>query len=76
MDTSNVTFNNETSDVVFMSFPVEIFDNPEIRQLLGKVWRVLEVKVRSGGTSLSRSKGNSLPIRIYEWIQRVTKIFR
>jgi len=69
-DTSKLPFNNETFDAVFMSFTLELFDTPEIPQLLNEVRRVLKVKGRLGVTSLSKSKGNSLPIRIYEWIHR------
>jgi len=53
-----------------MSFSFELFDTPEIPQLLNEVRRVLKVKGRLGVTSLSKSKGDSLPIRIYEWIHR------
>ena len=69
-DASKLPFNNETFDAVFMSFTLELFDTPEIPKLLNEVWRVLKVKGRLGVTTLSRSKGNSLPIRIYEWIHR------
>jgi len=69
-DASKLPFNNETFDAVFMSFTLELFDTPEILQLLNEVRRVLKVNGRLGVTSLSRSKGNSLPIRIYEWIHR------
>jgi demethylmenaquinone methyltransferase/2-methoxy-6-polyprenyl-1,4-benzoquinol methylase len=69
-DASRLPFNNETFDAVFMSFTLELFDTPEIPQLLNEVRRVLKVKGRLGVTSLSKSKGNSLPIRIYEWIHR------
>ena len=69
-DASKLPFNNETFDAVFMSFTLELFDTPEIPQLLNEVRRVLKVKGRLGVTSLSKSKGNSPPIRIYEWIHR------
>lgn len=69
-DASKLPFNNETIDAVFMSFTLELIDTPEIPQLLNEVWRVLKVKGRLGVTSLSRSKGNSSPIRIYELMHR------
>jgi len=69
-DVSKLPFNNGTFDAVLMSFTLELFDTPEITKLLNEVWRVLKVKCRLGVTTLSRSKGDSLPIRIYEWIHR------
>jgi ubiquinone/menaquinone biosynthesis C-methylase UbiE len=69
-DACKLPFKNETLDAVFMSFTLELFDTPEIPQLLNEVRRVLKVNGRLGVTSLSRSKGNSLPIRIYEWVHR------
>ena len=69
-DVTKRPFKNGTFDAVLMSFTLELFDTPEIPKLLNEVWRVLKVKGRLGVTSLSGSKGNSLPIRIYEWIHR------
>ena len=69
-DAYKLPFSNETFDAVFMSFTLELFDTPEIPQLLNEVRRVLKVGGRLGVTSLSRSKGNSVPIRIYEWTHR------
>jgi demethylmenaquinone methyltransferase/2-methoxy-6-polyprenyl-1,4-benzoquinol methylase len=69
-DAFKLPFNNETFDAVFMSFTLELFDTPEILQLLNEVWRVLKVKGRLGVVSLSRAKGNSTALRIYEWVHR------
>ena len=54
-DASKLPFSNETFDAVFMSFSLELFDTPEIQQLLNEVRRVLKVKGRLGVTSLSKS---------------------
>ena len=69
-DASKLPFINETFDVVFMSFTLELFDTPEIPQLLHEVKRVLKSGGRLGVTSLSRTKQNSIVLRIYEWIHR------
>jgi demethylmenaquinone methyltransferase/2-methoxy-6-polyprenyl-1,4-benzoquinol methylase len=67
-DAAKLPFINETFDAVFMSFTLELFDTPEIPQLLNEVRRVLKVGGRLGVASLSRIKGNSVALRIYEWI--------
>ena len=69
-DASNLPFVDETFDAVFMSFTLELFDTPEIPQLLNEVKRVLKAGGRLGITSLSRTKGNPITLRIYEWIHR------
>lgn len=69
-DASKLPFINETFDAVFMSFTLELFDTPEIPQLLNEVRRVLKAGGRLGVASLSRTKGNSIALRIYEWIHR------
>ncbi len=69
-DASRLPFINETFDAVFMSFTLELFDTPEIPQLLNEVRRVLKAGGRLGVASLSRTKGNSIALRIYEWTHR------
>ena len=69
-DASKLPFTNETFDAVFMSFTLELFDTPEIPLLLNEVRRVLKAGGRLGVTSLSRAKGNSIALRMYEWIHR------
>ncbi len=69
-DASKLPFIDETFDAVFMSFTLELFDTPEIPQLLNEVRRVLKVGGRLGIASLYRIKGDSVAIRIYEWIHR------
>ena len=70
-DASNLLFIDETFDAVFMSFTLELFDTPEIPLLLNEVKRVLKAGGRLGVTSLSKAKGNSIALRVYEWIHRV-----
>lgn len=69
-DASKLPFMDETFDAVFMSFTLELFDTPEIPLLLDEVRRILKAGGRLGITSLSRAKGNSIALRMYEWIHR------
>ena len=69
-DASTLPFINETFDAVFMSFTLELFDTPEIPLLLNEVRRVLKAGGRLGIVSLSKAKGTSIALRMYEWIHR------
>jgi len=65
-DASNLPYSNETFGAVLMSFTLELFDTPEIPQVLGEIKRVLKVGGRLAIVSLSKINGNSWAIRIYE----------
>lgn len=69
-DASKLPFSDETFNEVFMSFTLELFDTPEIPQLLSEVRRVLKMGGRLGIVSLSKARGSSIALRIYEWIHR------
>ncbi len=67
-DAARLPFDNETFNAVFISFTLELFDNPEISTVLGEVGRVLKPGGRLGVVSLSKTNVDSPPVRIYEWI--------
>ncbi|MFC1865997.1 class I SAM-dependent methyltransferase [Chloroflexota bacterium] len=69
-DALYLPYSNETFDAVLMSFTLELFDTPEIPQVLKEVERILKVGGKLAIATLSKSNGNSLAVRIYEWMHR------
>ncbi len=64
-DAANLPFSSDSFDGVFMSFTLELFDTPEIPQLLQQCHSIL----RPGGriVIVSLIKKASKAVRIYEW---------
>lgn len=67
-DAANLDFVKPGSlDGVFMSFTLELFDNPEIPRVLNECHRILKPGGRAVAVSMTKSNPPGAAVRIYEW---------
>ncbi len=67
-DATNLDFIEADSlDGVFMSFTLELFDNPEIPHVLQECRRVLKSGGRAAIVSMTKTNPPGLAVRLYEW---------
>ena len=69
-DAAQLPCRNGSFDVVFMAFTLELFDSPQIPEVLYEVRRVLKPKGRFGVVSMSKENGGSVMVRLYEWVHQ------
>jgi ubiquinone/menaquinone biosynthesis C-methylase UbiE len=70
-DAIKMPYTDNEFDAVFMSFALELFDSPEIPQVLAETKRVLMPNGRLGVVGMSK-EGGALPLmRLYEWLHQV-----
>lgn len=67
-DAANLDFIEAGSlDGVFMSFTLELFDNPEIPRVLQECHRILKPAGRIAIVSMTKTNPPGLAVRMYEW---------
>jgi len=67
-DAVSMPFDKSTFDAVFMSFVLEVFATPEIPRVLEQIKQVLKPGGRLGVASMSKENGESVFLKLYEWI--------
>ena len=63
-----IPFPDNQFDAVFLSFTLELFDTPEIPNVLRRCHRVLKSKGRVGVVALAKQETTA--VHIYEWFHR------
>lgn len=67
-DAVNLNFiQSSRLDGVFMSFTLELFDNPEIPRVLQECHRILKPEGRLAVVSMTKSDPSGMVVRLYEW---------
>jgi len=66
-DAIKLPYYNNKFNAVFLSFTLELFDTPEIPEILKEIKRVLRPNGRLGIVSISKENGNSVFLKLYEW---------
>jgi demethylmenaquinone methyltransferase/2-methoxy-6-polyprenyl-1,4-benzoquinol methylase len=66
-DATHLPYPDNSMDAVFMSFALELFDTPEIPQVLAECKRVLRSGGRIGVAAITKEGRDGFAIEAYEW---------
>lgn len=66
-DAEQMPLDDESTDAIFISFTLELFDTPAIPRVLAECKRVLRQGGRVSVVGISRENDDSIATRVYEW---------
>lgn len=69
-DGTRLPYAESSMDAVFLSFTLELFDTPEIPQVLAECKRVLRKGGRIGVVAISKEGPEGLAVEAYEWTHK------
>lgn len=69
-DGTRLPFERDLYDAVFLGFTLELFDTPELPDVLSQCRRVLRRNGRIGIVALERTKPPGISVLLYEWVRQ------